>query len=77
MSKDRDDIDRIYNIPEERLPLSEGISIYKENVESHRRMNSQYEDCRDEELLQKVREAYQEVLIEDGIIQPQIDNKRL
>jgi hypothetical protein len=68
MAEDRDDIDRIYNIPEERLPISEGISIYKENVESHIPINSQYEDCKDEELLQKVRKAYREILIEDGII---------
>lgn len=68
MVKDRDDIDRIYKIPEERLPVSEGISIYKENTDSHLSIKSQYDDCRDEELLQKVRKAYRETLIEDGII---------
>lgn len=62
------DIERLYVIPEDRLPSTLGFYIYKENVDSHLPIKSQYEDCKDEELLQKVREAYREILIEDGIV---------
>ena len=51
MSENYEDIDRIYVIPVNRLPDSEGIIIYRDQY-------TQYEDCRDEELLKKVKEAY-------------------
>lgn len=68
MTKDYMDIERLYNIPIERLPLSDGISIYKENVENHQPVYSRFHDCIDDKLLQIVRKPYHEILIEDGII---------
>lgn len=68
MTKNYMDIERIYNIPVDRLPCSDGITIYKENIENHQPVYSQFHDCTDDELLQKVKKAYHETLIEDGII---------
>lgn len=68
ITKDYLDIESVYIIPECRLPISLGFYIYNENVESHLSIKSQYDDCIDEELLQKVRKTYREILIEDGII---------
>lgn len=67
-TKDYLDIESIYIIPQDKLPTSLGFYIYKENIESHLPIKSQFSDYKDEELLEKVRESYRQILIEDGII---------
>lgn len=67
-TKDYLDIERIYVIPKNRLSKRQGFHIYKENIESHLQIKSQYSDCKDDELLQKIRDTYREILIEDEII---------
>ena len=57
MTSDYKDIDRVYTIPVDRLS-SERISIYVD-------LYCQYDDCRDEELLQKLRNVYHSMKIEN------------
>lgn len=78
MTKNYKDIDRIYVIPVDRLPASEGIIIYKCNIETEQQIMSQYEDCRDDKLLEIVRKAYHSLNIQDCpvIKNDKIDDKK-
>lgn len=68
VSEEYKDIDDIFIIPVDRLPGSQGIYIYIENMETGKKINSQYEDCKldkNGELFKKIKDTYHSLKIDD------------
>lgn len=68
MSEDYKDIDDVLIIPVDRLSFAERLYIYVENIETGKKIKSQYEDCKldkNGELFNKIRDTFHSMKIDD------------